>query len=124
MRTAVASLIVFAVIGCGQTPAEDKKAPDTAKWTHTELVEHLKAKGLKFETKRASGTGTNPSMGMVFAEDNVVYAELFPTDQAAKEFSAATPKEMFSWGRFVFYSKNSGSLATVKKVTAGQSAQR
>ena len=114
MRIAIASLFAFAFIGCGSGTAEDKKPP--ADWTHKELVEHLEKKGLKFTTKRAVGSGSNPAMELTFSKTEYVGTELFSSDKAAKEFAAASPVDSFSWGRFVFFSNKASadSLAKVK----------
>lgn len=81
----------------GASVSESKEGEN---WTHKEMVDHLKAKGLKFETE---GTATAAGPGMfIILGDVRVYSQLCKTSRDAKEQAAVNMKDSFAWGRYRF----------------------
>lgn len=71
-------------------------------WSHTEMIQHLKGKGLKFEAKPTHRGGFwGPMMIFEFNGDEV-YVQVRKSAQEAKDAASTGGERGFAWGRFIF----------------------
>lgn len=87
------------VSGCSGPAAQN----EGVKWSHSELISHLKKKGLTFTaTETPEGFFWGPAMYFDFGSEGKVYVQVRKTEQEAKDAAGPKGEEAFSWGRFYF----------------------
>ncbi len=122
-RNLLIAVVMIAVVGAGGyfayikgilpkeiTPMVNKITSvsygnDGIKWSHSELIAHLKNKGFDFTASETSQGGFwGPAMYFNFdGGDRVyVYVQIRKTEQEAKDTASTKGDKAFYWGRFYF----------------------
>ena len=104
-----AAATVAALVVTGKTGVV---AVDRPAWTHKELAEHLKAKGVPVVTHAIPGVPAPGQVAADFAEGadwerGAVRVFLGDTPRAARETAGARGGQAFAWGRFAVCSLGS-----------------
>lgn len=97
-----AAATVAALVVTGKTGVV---AVDRPAWTHKELAEHLKAKGVPVAVE-GGGWAADGEASSLLVEPGTgvkVGCLLTATDQRAREFAASRGEEAFAWGRFAVF---------------------
>jgi hypothetical protein len=128
MRYYLCVLLVALALGCGSAP--DAPVPGKAagpsadkegqSWNHTELLAHLKKRGVVFATSERHG------LSVIFKrrpgdpardEDACVLITLYPSaDMARLAVSPLGQQQAFAWGKFGFVAGQGSFLAEIRKV--------
>ncbi len=108
MRHAVA-VGLLCVVGCGGGGGEGKPVGPTAEkegveWTHKELAEHLRGRGLDLIVAGGGGgLGEPTSIFLMKDGSGEAIAVLKTSPGAARESAGAFGDHGFAWGRFVIW---------------------
>lgn len=111
------SLVLLLLVGCGGNPPAPfgmppKIGPSAEKegltWSHKELLEYLKAKGMEFYfvVGNPGGAGADPMVIVAAGEGDQssdLRIILKPTVRAAADMGGTFGVAGFAWGRFVFF---------------------
>lgn len=108
LTLALAGLGVFFVLRLaspGTTVADVVPSPvqGYGDWTHKELLEHLRKKGMQFDAKTVSAGGLMPPAVKLIRDPDSIRVVKFKTAQEAKDSAGASQNAAaFSWACFVF----------------------
>lgn len=108
LTLALAGIAVFVVLRLaspGTTVADVVPSPvqGYGDWTHKELLEHLRKKGMQFEAKTVSGGGLMPPAVKLIRGSASIRVDKFKSSQEAKDSAGASQNPgAFSWACFVF----------------------
>lgn len=83
----------------GAVAAVRSVAKDTKEWSHTEMAEYLKIRGVRVIVMPAGGRDAYYRDADSWGE---VTVRIVGSDFQAKEIASASPNERFAFGRFVF----------------------
>jgi hypothetical protein len=107
----------------GQNAAKGEPGGGRRTWTHKELADHLRAKGIDVQVSHHPGYGSG--LASSFREKAngdptdwpSVVVDFFPDARAASEHAASAGDQGFAWGRFAFHAGskvNGGDLLFAK----------
>lgn len=110
----IAGALAVVVLGCGGVASKvvgPSASREGESWTHKELAEHLKSKGLQFEERPTHHGGFYGTPMEFDFGDGTVLVVLMDTAQKARDNAGANPGA-HAWGRFYF----SGSKKRVEEI--------
>jgi len=117
---AVVIAVAWGKVGQGAGPLASVVGPSASRegetWTHRELFEHLKAKGVVVELEPVYEGGPLgvPAANLKMTDGKTVLVLKEPSTAAAKDGAALDQKRTWNWGRFFFKSKDPVAIVMIQ----------